>query len=67
MSEWDLVKNRIVGHANTVGELMDILAAFPREATLHPWATEEDGELVEVQEFRDDNGRLMGCTLEFNV
>lgn len=67
MSDWDLIKNRIVGHANTVGELIDILSAFPREATLHPWATEEDGEIIEVQEFKDDRGRLIGCTLEFNV
>lgn len=67
MSDWDLIKNRIVGHANTVGELMDILSAFPRDATLHPWATAEDAEIVEVQEFRDDNGVLLGCTLEFRV
>lgn len=67
MNECDVIVSRLAGRANTVGELMDILGAFPRETTLDPWATDEDGDIVQVREFRYGNGRLMGCTVESDI
>lgn len=67
MIEADIIRNRIIGEANTVADLVELLMRFPGDMPLHMWADDEDDPIVTVSEYRNDSGRLMGCSLEFNV